>query len=254
MGWRVAPCANPRPRPRGDSSRCGAGRGGPAHRARGGTPSPQGRFMQVCTARCAAGMRSEGGGGRRGVPGGRDKKKRKEKAQSIRELTPPFDFHQLAPLSGPLRPPGRAAVMGMPLAGLALLARRRLPGCASRGQRRGSERDWSLAVHGWPAVEEFMDFGSLGNQPKSAREVLTTHQLLNYFRESYGAKNFVPLHFNNGEPAPACNHRAPSPSYHACQAGRVPPPLARGGTRPVARCRRPGLRVQWLGVCNHRVA
>ena len=80
----------------GDSARCGAGRGGPAHRARGGTPSPQGRFKYACSARCAAGMRSahtphsSGVGGRRWVPGRRDKKKRKEKkgSPSNKELTP----------------------------------------------------------------------------------------------------------------------------------------------------------------------
>ena len=97
----------------GDSARCGAGRGGPAHRARGGTPSPQGRFKYACSARCAAGMRSahtphsSGVGGRRWVPGRRDKKKRKEKkgSPSNKELTPPLFFsdqrHQVAPLQGP---------------------------------------------------------------------------------------------------------------------------------------------------------
>ena len=91
MGWRVVTSGNPRPRPRGDTSRCGAGRGGPAHRARGGTPSPQGRFKQVCTARYAAGMRSvgwAGGGGSRAA--GTRKKKRKSPKQ--RELSPTLFF------------------------------------------------------------------------------------------------------------------------------------------------------------------
>ena len=49
------------------------------------------------------------------------------------------------------------------------------------------------------------------------------HQLLNYIcRESYGAKNILPLHFNNGEPAPACNRRAPSPSTMPAKLGASP--------------------------------
>ena len=39
------------------------------------------------------------------------------------------------------------------------------PAVPQGGKGVERERNWSLAVHGWSAVEEFMDFGSIGNQP-----------------------------------------------------------------------------------------
>ena len=52
---------------------------------------------------------------------------------------------------------------------------------------------------GWSAVEALMDFGSIGNPPKSAHDVPTTHQLFNLIAEKVMApKNLLPLHFNNG--------------------------------------------------------
>ena len=66
------------------------GKSSPAHRACGGTPSPQGRFKYACSVRCAAGMRSVGVGRRRWVPGRRDKKKEKKKPKAKGSCPPPF--------------------------------------------------------------------------------------------------------------------------------------------------------------------
>ena len=44
-----------------------------------------------------------------------------------------------------------------------------------------------------------MDFESYGNPPKSARDVLTAHQLFRLFAEKVMApKNLLSLHFNKG--------------------------------------------------------
>ena len=132
MGWRVEPWEPATPAEGGQRQLCRReGKSSPAHRACGGTPSPQGRFKYACSARCAAGMRSVGVGRRRWVPGRRDKKKEKKKPKAKGSCPPPFFFqhtrivfHQLAPLAGPLRPPGHAAVIA---------GRRACEGCAWLG-------------------------------------------------------------------------------------------------------------------------
>ena len=87
--------------------------------------------IRLLSALC--GRNAECGGGPAEVgPGPQGQEKRKEKAQSKRELSPPLFFfqhtrivfHQLAPLAGPLRPPGHAAVMA---------GRRACEGCAWLG-------------------------------------------------------------------------------------------------------------------------
>ena len=96
-----------------------------------------------------------------------------------------------------LAPPSPPEPAGLDTVGASAVARV----CHRGGEavkREGEELDCGDAL-GWSAVEALMDFGSIGNTPKSAHDVPTTHQLFNLIAEKVMApKNLLPLHFNNG--------------------------------------------------------
>ena len=105
MGWRVTPWGPATPA-EGGQRQVWRREGGPAYRARRSTPSPQGRFKEVCTARCVARIRS--GGGRRAEvgpgPHPKDERCRKRKPIQTRDVGTCRPFTVVGPLAGqPLR-------------------------------------------------------------------------------------------------------------------------------------------------------